>query len=240
MYVVFTGDPNKDNQWLFTNVDIETMRVYNDSPSYHFAVVTIKNRDFVNEFFKRFPLFKTTGSIVRVVDFLSSLAKATSDLKACEVTGAFDLLTVTYPEKNKMCEDLVEKQSKEIGNVIQDIEVEMYYTVWKSGLVKSENPYTKVLDDPQIFQDEKTLMVVQDRSVGTEKAPIQYALIIVQPGFLIPTVVAFGKAIKNQSKTVTLTAGYDLNTVIVSVTYDTPLLTATITQPSQRWFVKKR
>ena len=238
MFVVFTGDPNKEDQWLLTNVDIETMRVYDESPAYHFAVLNIKDKDFLHEFFKRFPVFKTISCIVRVVDFCASLAKA-DVLSDCTVDGNYDILTVTYPEKNKLCEELVEKQTKEIGYVIPDIEVEMYYNTWKSGLVTSEDPYSKVLDEEQIFQDDKTIMLVQNKKVGDEKSPIKYALVILQTGFLVPTLIPFCKAIKGQTKSITLQVGYDLNTVMLTTIYDTPLLKAVITQPSQRWFVKE-
>jgi len=244
MFIVFTGDPNKRADWLFSNVDRDTMLVYDESSEYHFSKVTIKDNDFLDMFYKKFPILLNNPAIIRVVDFCSPLSKAEA-LSDCELSNSADSLAMTFSMKNKTNPELVLKDTKDCGFILQDIEVDMYYTVWKSGLVKSENPFHLPLSVTDITDDkgallENRVIVVQDIANPTDNFKAQHAMVIMQPGYTVPTLPAFVKSVKNQSSEFELIAGYDTNSVIVNCSYDTTLLSCIGTHPAQRWFVKDR
>ena len=236
-FVVFNGDPSKSQTLMFSNVPLETMLVYDDSPEYCFHEVMIRDLDFVADFYKRFPILKNHPCFIRVVDFLSTFTK-NKDIDKSVMAIDDEDITLSY--------DTVDSTTKEetttvnsIGSIITPVEADMYTNVYRSGKIVSDDPYSIKINKSEVGDDESKVMLVNDIAHPTDKFPSQCALVILQPGFNVPTLNSFCKAVK-ESEEFELLAGYDKNCIILNCVYDTTLLKSYGTHPAQRWFVKNK
>lgn len=229
-FVIFSGEEEKQDKWLFTNVDYETMLVYDSKPDYFYSLVTIKDKNYLDKFYKMFPILKTTASLIYVVDFLSTLSKI-QDMSTCSVSRRRNDIVLSYADKDNA---VIEKV---IGIALLDIDVDMYYTLWETGLIKSDHPYSKLYTFSEIQEVEgRTILSVFD-SDGTDGRVPRKAPMVAQFGYMIPHLSMFLKNMSKQNKSFTICAGYDKDSVIVNAHYDTDFLSCITTQPAQRWFI---
>lgn len=232
-FVVFTGDESKSNQWLFTNVDYETILAYDSNPDYFYSLVEIKDKNYLDKFYTLFPILKSTACLIHVVDFLSSLSKSTGS-EPCRMTRRRNEIILSYSDKDN---NIIEKV---IGTCLLDIDVDMYYTLWKSGLIQSDHPYTRLYTYTEITEiDGRAILKVKD-SDGQDNHVPREVPIVVQFGQMIPHLSMFLKNMAKANQTFTIYAGYDKDSVIVNAYYNTDFLTCVTTQPAQRWFVMKQ
>lgn len=228
-------DPLFLPEWIFTNVDYETMLAYDSKPDYFYSKVVLLNKEFINEFYQLFPLFKTTSCIVRVVDFLSSLSKA-DDITQCSLNNVMDDIVLSYPEKGITVD-------KVIGTHILDIDVEMYYHIWQSGLITSEWADRKFLTKDDM-SNEKFIIEVNDSEPGVGFRTPRQAKVLVQVGLTVPSLPVLLKNTKvddPSSQQCVLESGYDGDSVLINAKYSFDnLLSCISTQPAQRWFVRQQ
>ena len=232
-FIVFSGNASTLDEWLFTNVKYETLLVYDSKPEYYYQNVSIKNTEFLTQFYQYFTILLTTPCIVRVVDFLSALSKI-DDLKVCGMRIDDSDIVVTVPTPTGPIE-------KSIGEVITKIDAESYKAYWKSGLVTSPHPYRHQLcySDLNTSTDGAFGIEVPDSDQDPNHTP-RTTLILLHSGLSYPTLDMFNKATKLTGTDFTLVSGYDGDTVLINITYDCELLSSVGTQPSQRWFVYRR
>lgn len=233
-FVVFTGNVSNYNNWLFTNVDYETILTYDSNPDYFYSLVIIKNEKYLEKFFSLFPILKTTPCLIRVVDFLSGLSKA-PELSVCEIKRKMHDIILSYKDKD---DNVIEKT---IGCILLDIDVDMYYTLWKSGLITSDHPYSKLYAYSEINEvDNRMILKVMDSDGEDSSHSARSVITVVQQGFMIPYISMFLKSMPKQNQSFTILAGYDKDSVILNASYDTEFLSCITTQPAQRWFVTKQ
>ena len=232
-FVVFTGDEKKYHKWLFTNVDYKTMLVYDAKPDYFYSRVKIKDKKYLDKFYTMFPILKTTPCLIQVVDFLSALSKV-KDMSTCEIKRKRNDIVLLYLDNENMVEKI-------IGCVLQDIDVDMYYTLWDSGLIKSNHPYSKMYTYSEINEvDGRAILMVNDSDGFAEDHDPRTAPIVAQFGNMIPHLAMFLKNMSKESQSFTICAGYDKDSVLVNAHYDTDFLSCVTTQPAQRWFIHKK
>lgn len=230
-FVVFSGDESKSNEWLFTNVGYETILMYDSNPDYFYSYVVIKNKAYLDKFYEYFPVLKSTACLIRVVDMLSTLSKL-DDISKCSVQRRHNEIVMVYTDND-------EEVIKPIGVHLMDIDVDMYQTLWRSGLITSEHSYSKEYTYMEITEvDGRTILHVSDSDGSDEHLP-RRATVVVQYGFMLPSLSMFLKNMSDQNQSFTVCAGYDKDSVIVNARYDTDLLSCITTQPAQRWFVNK-
>lgn len=233
-FVVFTGDEKKYHQWLFTNVDYKTMLVYDAKPDYFYSLVTIRDKKYLDKFYTLFPILKTTPCLIQVVDFLSSLSKI-EDMSTCQMKRVRSDIILSYSDKNN---NVVEKP---IGTVLEDIDVDMYYTLWETGLIKSNHPYSKIYTYSEINEiDGRAILMVNDSDGCDKDHDPRSTPVVAQFGNMIPHLAMFLKNMSKESQSFTICAGYDKDSVLVNAHYDTDFLSCITTQPAQRWFIHKK
>lgn len=231
-FVVFTGNKSLYNKWMFTNVDYETILVYDSNPDYFYSLVTLKNEKYLDKFYTLFPILKTTPCLIRVVDFLSTLSKAKS-LNDCIIRKDRNNIVLSYTDKDNI---VIEKI---IGCCLLDIDVDMYYTLWKSGLITSEHPYLKSYLFTELQEIGGRSIVQVFDSNGEDNHNPRKVSAVVQLGYMVPNISMFLKNMSEQNQSFTISAGYDKDSIIVNGIYDTDLLSCITTQPAQRWFIMK-
>ena len=232
-FIVFTGNEESYNKWLFTNVAYETILMYDSKPDYVYSLVTIKDEDYLERFYTVFPLLKTTACLIYVVDFLSTLSKV-PDTSKCTLKQNREDIILEYTSNDEVVEKIV-------GRSLLDIDVDMYYTVWKSGLITSNHPYSRLYEFSEIKEvDSRTILRVMDSDGSDQFHPPRNASTVVQFGYMIPYLSMFIKSIPKQSQEFTILAGYDKDSVILNAHYDTDFLSCITTQPAQKWFVAKQ
>lgn len=221
-------------KWLFTNVDYDTILMYDSKPDYFYQEMTLLDDDFQNKFYTLFPLLKSVSCLIRVVDFVSSLSKAT-DITQCSLNLISNDIVMSYPEKDRIVD-------KVIGVHLLDIDVEMYRTIYASGLIQSSFAARKFLTADDLSRD-KFIMEVDDGESVLEHPHPRQARIIVQTGLTVPSLPTFLKNIKLEgplaqlSQQCVLESGYDGDSVLVNSKYSNNYFACIGTQPAQRWFV---
>ena len=230
----YPTDLNFVPKWLFTNVDYDTILMYDSKPDYFYQEMTLLDDDFQDKFYTLFPLFKSVSCLIRVVDFISSLTKAT-DLTQCSLNLISHEIVLSYPEKDRIVD-------KHIGVHLLDIDVEMYRTIYASGLIRSSFAARKFLTAEDLAKD-KFIMEVDDGEAVLEHPHPRQARIIVQTGLTVPSLPTFLKNIKlgdtssQLSQECVLESGYDGDSVLVNSKYSNNYFACIGTQPAQRWFV---
>lgn len=237
-YVVIQHDSVYNDTFMFSNVDNETMLIYDENPKYCFHKVVVHDKKFLEDFYERFSILSTYTCYIRVVDFFATLAK-NKDLNDAKLEVENEIIYMTHVETSKFS-DAKETFKSPVGILLSEIEADMYFHIWQSGIVKSDDPYMFMLDKDEYTDDESKYIVLQDIAHPTEKIPAQHAVVILNPGFNIPTVHSFIKSMKNQNPYVRLVCGYDVNCIVQNYEYETPLLTSYGTHPAQRWFARDR
>ena len=231
-FITMLGDPNLSDVFMFSNVDVDTMLIYDDSAKYGFARVVMKNKKFLEDFYTRFGVIKTIPCVINVVDFIATLTK-NKDINEVGIKMEDSYIYMSYTDNNITI-------WKKVADIVPRIVADMYFTIWKSGLVTSEDPYITVFTDKDF--DDKDYKVITVRDINQEKPNLksQNALAILQPGLNIITLNSYLKAIKGEVKEVTLICGYDKNSIVMNYKYDGNAVYVLGTHPSQRWFVKDK
>lgn len=236
-FVVFEReDPNALNfmpHWLFTNVDYETMLMYDAKADYFYHELRFFGDDFTGQFYQLFPLLRSTSCLIRVVDFLSSLSKA-DDIEQCSLNKINSNIVLSYPEKGITVDKLV-------GVALLDIDVEMYRKLFESGLIQSPFAARKFLE-PEDLANDKFIMEVDDGESVLEHLHPRQARIIVQVGLTVPSLPTFLKNVKLDDplpQHCVLESGYDGDSVLVNSKYSNNIFSCIGTQPAQRWFVHR-
>ena len=237
-FVIFEKmDPSIDEsfiipEWYFTNVDYETILMYDAKPDYFYGKVQIFDTEFANTFYTLFPLLKNESCFIRVVDFVSALSKD-EDITQCTLTSSMSNIVLTYHDKGNLV-------SKYVGVKLLDVDVEMYKKVWWSGVIRSDFPYRKFMGVEDLKED-KFILPIEDGEKTPKHIPRQTKM-IVQVGLTVPSLPIFLKNTKltdDISQHCVIEAGYDGDSVITETKYVADrLLACIITQPSQRWFVR--
>ena len=218
--------------WLFTNIDYETILMYDSKPDYFCSSVMILDKEFAATFYELFPLLRQVPCIVRVVDFLSALSKATN-LTQCSLNLVMNDIVLTYIERDHTVD-------KVIGTKLLDIDVEMYKKVYESGIIPHVLPGERVFKAEDL-QEDKFITTVDDGAAAEGHVPRQVRVII-QVGLTVPClplIVKNDKETDPKDQSCTLRTGYDGDSVLSESHYISPLVCCHTTQPAQRWFVKR-
>ena len=232
MFLILKGDPLLKHHWLFTNVDYNTMLIYDNKPEYYYQQVEIQHNEFVAEFYRLFPALLNTPCILRVVDFVSTLSKI-SDLSTCSIIAYESQVMLNYPTPDGSVE-------KPIGIVMSDLDVETYYRFWSAGICKSDHTAKQTLNYPDLKEDTDgaTGVWVADCQDDPNRQP-RKALAVLHKGLLVPSLDQFTKAIKDAPTTFIVKSGYDGDSILINTEYLCSLLCTYGTQHAQRWFVQR-
>lgn len=218
--------------WLFTNIKYETILAYDAKPDYFCADVMILDKEFTQEFYQLFPILKSTPCLIQAVDFISALSKA-SDITQCSLNLIHDEMILSYPDKNQIID-------KVIGIRLLDIDVEMYKTVYNSGKYPNVLPYTRIFKSNEL-QADKFITEIYDGWTTEDHVP-RKVRIIIQVGLTVPSLPLLlknYKPIDDKESECEIKAGYDGDSVLVNSHYTNSLVCCNITQPAQRWFVRR-
>lgn len=218
--------------WLFTNISYESILMYDAKPDYFCANVLMNDKEFYTTFYQLFPLLQNTPCVIRIVDFLSALSKA-DDITRCSINRIMDEVVLTYMEKDQTVD-------KTIGTCLLEIDVEMYKKIYTSGIIPSVLPARREFRAEDLKED-KFIIEMDDGDETPEHIP-RKARIIIQVGLTIPSIPMFVKNYKENdpdANVCELVTGYDGDSVLANARYHNNLLSCTITQPAQRWFVRR-
>ena len=237
-YVIIRHDSVYNDTFIFSNVDDKTMLLYDENPEYCFHKVVVHDKKFLEDFYARFPDLAVKTCYIRVVDFFATLSKS-KDLNDAKLELDNETILMTYAETSKLT-DAKEIFKAPVGILLSELEADMYYQIWQSGIIRSDDPYIYSLDKDDFTDEESKYLLLQDIGHPTEQMKAQHAMVILNPGLNIPTLHSFMKAMKNQCPYVRILTGYDVNCLVQNYEYETPLLTSYGTHPAQRWFARDR
>ena len=229
-FITLKGDKEQRNVFLFSNVDPEDMRIYDDSSKYGFAKVTIKDEKFIEDFYSRFPIIESLPCVINVVDFIATLTK-NKDIDGIELTTDGSYLFFPAPIEGN-------SEIKPAGEIVSKVETSMYFNIWKSGLIDKEISYTLKVDKDDLL--DRDYKVFEVRDTPEMEMSTQKALAIIQPGINFVTLNSYCKNMKSEPTFGFLICGSDKNSIILNYKYSSDIIDVVGTHPAQHWFVNRK
>ena len=148
---IFGAPDLKDNEILFTNIDLIEAELYTPDPEYFIHRVTLKDDDFVEDLFEVFPLLKNGIVLLYTDKFFSAINKNTGDLCDIKLVNKESKVLLSA----KLDEATVET---ECGEIISSYQATRYLDIMQSGSINKSTSVSTKLNNRISLEDKLTIL----------------------------------------------------------------------------------
>ena len=227
MTKVVIGCPGlNDNEFLFTNIKLEEIQMYEPDPAFFIHKVEVLEKAFLEDLFERFAFFKDTCCLLYSDKFLSTIGKhigKLDDIKIYANNENIDLCVTTSNDTPLIIT---------CATIISEYDASQYYQLFKSALIDRATAYSQDIS--------KSINCKEDYS-------------IVNLDFFKDRICKFVHPLKGYvslkeypSKAVLLDFSYtayatnDNTSLRVNTIFNSPTVNVISVQPSMIWFTKSK
>lgn len=227
MTKVVVGCPElKENEFIFSNIALKDIRMYEPDPEYFLHRVEVLDTHFLEDMFELFPFLKNTTCLLYTDKFLSTIGKHIGNLKDIKVYTTDQNIDLCVTTKNNT--PLVVT----CAEIISEHDASQYKRVFDSALVDNleskeqniepdinlENPYSVI--DLNFFEDRVCKFVHPVKGfISLKEYPTKAVLL---------------------DYTYKAKFTNDKSTIKVNTQFRSPSINVTSVQPSMIWFTKPK
>ena len=220
------GTPDlKDNQILFSNIDLEEAELYTPDPEYFIHLVSLKDEDFVNDLYEQFPLLKKAIVLLFMDQFFAAVNKHDGELKQIQLIHKDDTVIVLVCTNGSM-------HGVTCGKVISSYQASRYLDIFKSGTIDKETSVSVPLTN-KISLDDKLTVLDLGKLFNDSNDTYTCALLNNQSTI---SVKEFLKKAEIKNFTHAVLSIRQGSSVKLNIWFSCPVLDVISTQPAVVWF----
>lgn len=227
MTKVVVGCPGLDsNEFIFSNIKLEEIQMYEPDPKFFIHKVEILNKQFMTDLYEVFPFFKDTCFLLYTDKFLSTIGKHVGGVKEIQVFMNNENIDLCVTTSNKT--PLVVT----CAQIISEHDASQYYRVFESALVDPVSAKTQ--DITNAIQEKENYTVIdlnffEDRICKFVHPIKGYVSLKEYPNKALLLDYEYTAYITN-----------DKTSVRVNTRFCSPAVNVTSVQPSMIWFSKPK